>query len=494
MAETSRSRVTITLGRSGQVVKRVSDSAYSDASPAVGSKRSVRDRLGSKGDANSKRQRGDSGSFSVNAAYGADDASLGKDDLRFKILRKNATQSDGLQNGMDLREILSRPARPSTTSPRIQQHMVEARDGRLHMPESRDSRQQMPESRDSRQQMPEPRTSRQQMLEPRNGRERMSELPDVRRHMPELSDVRQRMPEPKDVGRRMPEPKDVSRRMPEPTYSSIMGRIPSTRSVDALTDPSRNSYSPWTLDRLRRRSPDPVLRTSRALSPPRSEEELQRRPLMRTYEDVRTSTYMSKDALDLSRPMVNPSYMAKTALTATHAKPVAPLPFPPSGVAQKSSYPQVGEHPTVEGLLHSLGLGKYIINFKHEEVDMTVLRQMGDRDLKELGIPMLVLETTSENLGAEEKDSASSSIAFQTASVTWGERLLSPCEKLMQLSWWNYNLIFLKIFRKSIDFGFENCPQEKQMQWMGTRNGMWMADAIILLECTALSKPNIEFL
>ncbi|WVZ13195.1 hypothetical protein V8G54_017725 [Vigna mungo] len=43
---------------------------------------------------------------------------------------------------------------------------------------------------------------------------------------------------------------------------------------------------------------------------------------------------------------------------------------------------------TVDGLLHALGLQKYAILFKAEEVDMTALKQMGENDLKELGIPM----------------------------------------------------------------------------------------------------------
>ncbi|KZV36155.1 hypothetical protein F511_20287 [Dorcoceras hygrometricum] len=44
--------------------------------------------------------------------------------------------------------------------------------------------------------------------------------------------------------------------------------------------------------------------------------------------------------------------------------------------------------PTVSNLLHSLGLGKYAINFIAEEIDMAALKQMGELDLKELGIPM----------------------------------------------------------------------------------------------------------
>ncbi|KAE8692778.1 Sterile alpha motif domain-containing protein, putative isoform 2 [Hibiscus syriacus] len=49
---------------------------------------------------------------------------------------------------------------------------------------------------------------------------------------------------------------------------------------------------------------------------------------------------------------------------------------------------KVDERQTIEGLLHSLGLGKYAIYFKDEEVDMPALRQMRENDLKELGIPM----------------------------------------------------------------------------------------------------------
>ncbi|KAG2714460.1 hypothetical protein I3760_03G027200 [Carya illinoinensis] len=49
---------------------------------------------------------------------------------------------------------------------------------------------------------------------------------------------------------------------------------------------------------------------------------------------------------------------------------------------------RVEEPLTVAGLLQSLGLGKYNVHFRAEEVDMTALRQMGDTDLKEMRIPM----------------------------------------------------------------------------------------------------------
>ncbi|XP_028797140.1 ankyrin repeat and SAM domain-containing protein 6 [Neltuma alba] len=43
---------------------------------------------------------------------------------------------------------------------------------------------------------------------------------------------------------------------------------------------------------------------------------------------------------------------------------------------------------SVDEFLHSLGLGKYLITFQAEEVDMTALMHMTDDDLKAMGIPM----------------------------------------------------------------------------------------------------------
>lgn len=71
---------------------------------------------------------------------------------------------------------------------------------------------------------------------------------------------------------------------------------------------------------------------------------------------------------------------AITSMPITHAAPM-------SSIMQRK--PRVDEEPfTVVTLLNSLGLGKYAIHFTAEEVDIIALRQMGDRDLKELGIPM----------------------------------------------------------------------------------------------------------
>ncbi|MCD7457773.1 hypothetical protein HAX54_036125 [Datura stramonium] len=382
MAETSSSRITITLGRSGQVVKKagpVLDHPFPDSGPAVGSKRSVRDRLGTVADSttefNNKRQRGDGSRLSSRASSGIDDARLGKDDLRYKIMRKTALdrgQSNGQQNGVDLRDFLSRPAQSSTAKPSSRQHISDQRDNRPRVPEPRDYRPRVPEPRDDRHHMIDSRGSRQ--------------------YLPEIGDSRKYMPEARDFRGQRPELKDVRYNTPESRSLSILGRAPSTGNADALPlmDSIRNSYSPWTLDRLRRRSPDGVPSSSRGISPPRRGEEQQRRAPVTPYDDPRLSSYTRKDVSEFSRPMTSAGYLSSTSQPAGPGKTVAPLraPIPQSrSLVQKSSY-AVEDQPTVDSFLHSLGLEKYAIHFKAEEVDLYSLKQMGDNDLKELGVPM----------------------------------------------------------------------------------------------------------
>nr|XP_016470934.1 PREDICTED: uncharacterized protein LOC107793165 [Nicotiana tabacum] len=372
MAEASSSRITITLGRSGQVVKKAGSilgHPFPDSGPAVGSKRSVRDRLGTTADSttefNNKRQRGDGSRLSSSSYSGIDDARLGKDDLRYKIMRKTVLdrgQSNGHQNGVDLRDFLSRPAQSSTAKPSLLQQIPELRDNRPRVPEPRNDRQRMIDSRGSRQYLPEIRDSRQYIPEAR----------DFRGHRPELKDVRYNTPESRSL--------------------SILGRASSTRNADALPqmESIRNSYSPWTLDRLRRKSPDGVVSSSRGISPPRRGEELQRRTPVMPYDDPRLGSYTRKDVSEFSRPMTSAAYPSNTSQPAGPGKTVAPLraPIPQSrSLVQKSSY-AVEDQPTVDSFLHSLGLDKYAINFKAEEVDLYSLKQMGDNDLKELGVPM----------------------------------------------------------------------------------------------------------
>ncbi|KAI6685871.1 hypothetical protein NL676_031784 [Syzygium grande] len=316
MTEASRGRVTITLGRSGQVVKRagvVSDASYADSVPAIGSKRSVRDRLGSNADSTllhgdslgSKRHRGDI-SMSSRGSNGVDDMRIGKGDLRFKLMQKNSsrrTLSDDECDAVDLREKLSKT---------------------VHTPAA-------------------------------------------------ALDSRQRMHERKD--------------------DSFLGRIPPSRSTNHLrqAEPLRRSYPSLGLENLRRRSPERYVASSRGLSPRRSPEDVHRRLPMRTSDEVRSIAYMRKDMLDPSRPMSSSvPYVANSTRPSTSVRPAATVlgqSRSPSNVVQKTSY--LGdEHQTVDGLLQSLGLAKYAILFKAEEVDMAALKQMGEHDLKELGIPM----------------------------------------------------------------------------------------------------------
>ncbi|XP_039069547.1 uncharacterized protein LOC120216102 isoform X2 [Hibiscus syriacus] len=307
MAEPSRGRVTITLGRTGQVVKRAGPASggdFSDSHPVSGSKRSVRDRLGGNGDSsllhgrqlNNKRQRGDGYTSSLNA-NGLNAVHIGKNDLRFKLMQKNVlnqARSDENQKDMDLREKLSRMGQP------YEKH----------------------------------------------------QMPDSRERIPELG---------ARVGSR---------------ETSILSRIPSTRNANDLprVTTSRSSYSPWTLDHLRQRSPERVMGASRGLSPQRNVGEIQRRQVSRTIDDVRTVSYMGKDVLDAPGPVSTTSFVTKSRLPTTSAKPMPPpgpkIPCPippPSSILQNPSFTGV-EQQTVEGLLQSLGLGKYVITFKAEEV------------------------------------------------------------------------------------------------------------------------------
>lgn len=275
----SRPQVTITLGHTGQVVKRTPGSGEtfrSDYGSVSGSKRSVRDRLGNGGDQpyNNKRQKHQG-------------TQVNKDDLRFKLLRKK-------ELSMDLREKLSRTV-----------------------------------------------------------------LPPLR------VDPRERERDPKETG--------------------PIRRMPPARSQDDFEMESyRKSYAAWNLDGLRRRSPDRLVSTSRprGVSPPRV---IEVRRQVRPVEASRPSHMMNRDVISVPGPT---TLVRKPTLPVEGAKPVLRLaPQTASGVVQKSPY--MGEQPvTVASLLQTLGLSKYSIMFQAEEVDMPALRQMGDSDLKELGIPM----------------------------------------------------------------------------------------------------------
>ncbi|GER32306.1 sterile alpha motif domain-containing family protein [Striga asiatica] len=350
MSGTSRSRVTITLGGSGQVVKRDGSSIhtpYMESPPLVGSKRPVQERLGNNADPyadfNYKRLRNDD-----RTANSVDDTYLRKDDLRFKIMQKNRSkQSQSSQpNVPDLRNILSRPAQSSTNS-------VITRD-------------RMPESKDTRPRYPEPTSDGQHLKETRH---RQPLIPMARNPSLHLSEIRapdprkQHMLEPREIGRTILATKDFGHPLPQRRES-----IPLTRMDTVIS-----KHSPWTLERLRQRSPDESLATSRGPVAPNRRDILQEKLAVRAHDDVRMSTCINKDA--------SPVGQMKTGAPVS-----AQLPQP-RNLTQRSPY-MVDDQVTVDSFLRSLGLEKYAILFKAEEVDMYSLKRMAERDLKELGIPM----------------------------------------------------------------------------------------------------------
>ncbi|XP_047324176.1 uncharacterized protein LOC124927754 [Impatiens glandulifera] len=315
--ETSRSHdVTITFGRSSnQVVKRAG---------------LVRDRLEDSGDDSSqlasKRQRAVNDRPSQNS-NNLNDIHLDKNDLRFKLMEKNVLRrfqsNDGRNGGMDLREKLSRAARDSLTSPSYPESIHGKRETRFTMPDP-------------------PRSS--------------LTSPSFHERMPERRDTRYQVQDPRNY--------------------NVLGGVSSARLSDSLNrvDTLRSTYSPWTLESLRKRSP--TIRSiggTRNQSPSIIHEDMTKRPQTRAYEeDSRKATYTSKNfpALDPGRSVV----------TMTSEKPAS------------ASLPKIScmgnEHNSVENFLKSLGLEKYGITFKAEEIDIATLKQMEDNDLKDLGIPM----------------------------------------------------------------------------------------------------------
>lgn len=326
MSESLRPGFTVTLGRGGRVVKKaggLSEEGFRNDRAMTGSKRSIRDRLGGNSDDRyhpyNKRQRGEGfGTSSLN------DPHLRQDDLRFKLMQKNTSQSQnsGVRGNVDLRDkLLSRTSRPSVDSKS------------MRPPESTVS-------------------TRHPLDEQRNT--------GIPRHP-----------------------------MLEQRDASILGRYPSSRNTSELSaaDPGR-TYSSWTLDNLRRRSPERLYHSSahRGISPERSREDLQRRAV-RAYDDGRSSSYMR---VSPQRPVSSSPFLSKPSISVAPVKSSVPLPphySQASGIMHKITS-TVDELPTVDSFLHSLGLDKYIINFKAEEIDMNALKQLGDNDLKELGVPM----------------------------------------------------------------------------------------------------------
>ncbi|KAL2240484.1 UNVERIFIED_CONTAM: hypothetical protein Sindi_0689600 [Sesamum indicum] len=141
---------------------------------------------------------------------------------------------------------------------------------------------------------------------------------------------------------------------------SLLRNIPSSsRVVETVRgDSMRSSYTSWTPNGVRTRSPDRFPRSSAGISTPRSAmNELPRVQSMRTIDASRTGPVLLSNPMESSRPKVPVPTTSRGPLDSGKLVPeLAPAP----GGIPRSPYP----------------------------IDMVALKQMGDSDLKELGIPM----------------------------------------------------------------------------------------------------------
>ncbi|XP_015879258.1 uncharacterized protein LOC107415445 [Ziziphus jujuba] len=302
----SNPRVTITLGRTGQVVERgVTDTnvARGYDGPVSGGKRSMEEGLGSSR-ANgfispTNKRRRDDGFRSTMGDNTYHDSRISQYDLRLKLMRKNPPkQIHGVHedhNRMDLRVKLSKQVQSPPIHP---------------------------------------------MMEYKS----------------------------------------------EMKGSSLYRKMPPRGSADdlLLVDSLRNSYSSRTINGLRARSTERNLRTSSHFSPPRNYDGMWKIPTLREPDASRAGRFPNMGIGNVPRPTAGIPMTIKpapeTVRQVSHG--------PPASCSMQQNLHMVEGPITVAGLLHTLGLGKYTVLFQAEEVDMTALRQMGDKDLKELGIPM----------------------------------------------------------------------------------------------------------
>lgn len=160
---------------------------------------------------------------------------------------------------------------------------------------------------------------------------------------------------------------------------------PSSGSSELLQiEAIRSSYTSQTAGGVRPRSPYRLANDSKEVSYSRNVTAAQHVPSVRPAEASRMIRMVGNNLVDSSQLKVLTPVTMRAALAARN--PLSGLPSA-NGSTLQSPYPDQPPA-TVASLLNSLGLGKYTINFQAEEVDMAALKQMGDRDLKELGIPM----------------------------------------------------------------------------------------------------------
>ncbi|XP_055804221.1 uncharacterized protein LOC129873202 isoform X2 [Solanum dulcamara] len=147
----------------------------------------------------------------------------------------------------------------------------------------------------------------------------------------------------------------------------------------------RSSYTSQTSGGVTPRSSYRLANDSKEVSSSRNITAAQHVSSVRPAEASRMVRMVGNDLVESSQLKVLTPVTMRSALAARN--PLSGLPSS-NGSMLQTPYPD--QPPvTVASLLNSLSLGKYAIHFQAEEVDMAALKQMGDRDLKELGIPMI---------------------------------------------------------------------------------------------------------
>lgn len=137
---------------------------------------------------------------------------------------------------------------------------------------------------------------------------------------------------------------DSRHRDPPLHNTNILRRTPSTRSADDMPqkDSIGSSYSTWTMDNLRQRSPARIVESSRRYSLQRDDEKLQRRPSNLPFENAGSVSYVAKDVHNASGSVSTAPFMTNSLLPPTSAKPgapIIPLHPPPSAIRHQTLYP-----------------------------------------------------------------------------------------------------------------------------------------------------------
>ncbi|CAM0904290.1 unnamed protein product [Alopecurus aequalis] len=400
----SSTKVTITLGRSGQVVKRrtMSDIGIHDEEPVSGRKRPVRERLGNTvvdsdsygSQQSNKRRQIESNSLQIGDDGLVEVRQIGRDDLRLKLMRKGLSKksnSDTEHDGVDLREKLSRNAKS-----------LQGYEARGRVPESRSSYdiREVPESGSgygSRGRVPESRAStladdlfkvdssgKPYSSWAADGLRHSSpdNLPSVRRDLTPPRIVRRDLTPPRSVRRGLTPPRSVRRGMSPPR--SVQRGMSPPRSVRRGMSPPRSVRRGMSPPRSLRRGTSPPRSVRRGMSPPRTYDQTRSIPPPGSVGAPRPSSHITRDVPDTLR--ARQSYEGKSTSLLDTLQPANGI---SSSVARPPTDPVLKEVPTtVTGLLNSLGLDKYVVLFQGEEVDMTALSQMKDSDLKDMGVPM----------------------------------------------------------------------------------------------------------